>query len=330
MKEKILVTGGAGYIGSHVVRALDRAGYTPVVVDNLMNGYARFVKGYTFYQGDLLDQPFLRNVFAQERPRAVMHFAALNIVGDSYKEPQVYFENNMVGAIHLLKCMLEHDVKEMVFSSTAAVYGEPQQMPIPEDHPLAPINPYGWSKLFIEKMLASYHDAYGMVYASLRYFNAAGADEKGDIGEAHQPETHLIPLVLDVAMGKRPHITIFGRDYDTPDGTCIRDYIHVSDLAQAHLAAFDYVRGHGCGIFNLGSQYGYSVREIIDQVRAVTGKSIPVQEGERRLGDPSRLIAAAGRAKDLLHWQPRHSIEDMIASAWKWHQQRGALSGMRG
>lgn len=317
----ILVTGGAGYIGSHTVRALQRAGYTPVIVDNLSRGHVESIpEGIDFYNMDIAD-PKLVEVMKKHQIIGIMHFAAHSQVGESMQNPAIYYENNVVGSYHLIESARQAGIKHFVFSSTAAVYGEPEVVPIREDAQLHPTNVYGRTKLMIEDMLSDYSAIYGSTYVALRYFNAAGADPSGTIGENHHPETHLIPLVLDAARGKREYITVFGTDYDTPDGTCVRDYIHVNDLASAHVLAMDYLRNGGQSqVFNLGSGNGFSVKEIIETAKAVTGIDIPVQYGDRRAGDPGTLIASSEKIKDLLGWNPQFSnVSDVIKDAWKWH-----------
>lgn len=323
---KVLVTGGAGYIGSHAVRALKQAGDEVVVLDNLIYGHKELAQGEPLIVGDLRDEALLRRVFSEHRFDAVMHFAAYAYVGESVQNPAKYYRNNVASTLNLLDAMREANVHLFIFSSTCATYGEPKEIPIPETHPQNPINPYGASKLMVERILQDYDRAYGLNYVSLRYFNAAGADEAGDIGEDHNPETHLIPLTLDAALGRRPHITIYGADYDTPDGTCVRDYIHVSDLAQAHLLGLRYLANGGkSDVFNLGNGNGFSVREVIETAEKVTGKAIRVVEGERRAGDPARLVGCAEKAKAILGWEPKFTrLETIVATAWKWHQRRFA------
>ena len=317
----ILVTGGAGYIGSHTVRALKQAGYTPIIVDNLSRGHVESIpEGVQFYNMDIAD-PKLVDIMKKHNIVGVMHFAAHSQVGESMVNPAIYYENNVVGSYHLIESARNAGVKHFVFSSTAAVYGEPEVVPIREDAPLHPTNVYGRTKLMIEEMLSDYSAIYGSTYVALRYFNAAGADPSGTIGEDHHPETHLIPLVLDAARGKRENITVFGTDYNTADGTCVRDYIHVNDLATAHVLAMDYLRNGGeSQVFNLGSGNGFSVKEIIETAKEVTGIDIPVQYGDRRAGDPGTLIASSEKIKELLGWDPKFSnVADVIKDAWKWH-----------
>lgn len=319
----ILVLGGAGYIGSHAVYQLIDQGYEAVVIDNLETGHKEALHPKAaFYQGDIRDQAFLQEIFSKEKIEAVMHFAANSIVGESMCNPLKYFNNNVYGAQVLLEVMKEFNVNKIVFSSTAATYGEPKQVPITEDMPTNPTNAYGETKLTMEKLMKWCDIAYGMKFVALRYFNVAGARESAVIGEDHDPETHLIPLVLQVPLGKREYITVFGEDYSTPDGTCIRDYIHVEDLIEAHILAMNYLLKEGqSNIFNLGSNQGFSVKEIIETARVVTGHAIPAQIGTRRAGDPSTLIASSEKAKNILGWQPtRTSIKQIITDAWKWHQ----------
>lgn len=319
----ILVCGGAGYIGSHAVRRLLAAGYDVAVADNLSTGHREAVPASVrFYQGDLRDAAFLDAVFAAEQVQAVMHFAAFSLVGESVEQPLKYYNNNIGGTKSLLDAMVRHGVPYLVFSSTAAVYGEPQRLPIREEDATVPTNPYGESKLAAERMIAWVSKAHGIRSVRLRYFNACGADEAGDIGEAHEPETHLIPLVLQVPLGRRESIAVFGEDYDTPDGTCLRDYIHVCDLADAHILALRYLMAGGeSDVFNLGNGIGYSVRHIIETARRVTGHPIPAVTMPRRAGDPAVLIASGDKARQLLGWQPKmDDPQAMVRSAWNWHR----------
>ncbi|KAF1682873.1 UDP-glucose 4-epimerase GalE [Veillonella sp. R32] len=318
----ILVTGGAGYIGSHTVRALQKAGHTPIVLDNLSRGHVESLPaGVEFINMDIAD-PALVKLLKEKQIDGVMHFAAHSQVGESMTNPMIYYENNVVGSFHLIESVRQAGVKYFVFSSTAAVYGEPEVVPIKEDARLAPTNVYGRTKLMIEQMLQDYSQIYGLRYVALRYFNAAGADSSGEIGEDHTPETHLIPLILEAALGKRPNITIFGTDYDTADGTCVRDYIHVNDLASAHILSMEYLRDGGASnYFNLGSGNGFSVKEIVDATKTVTGVDFPVAIGERRAGDPGTLIASSEKAQTVLGWKPVHSdVTQVIKDAWQWHQ----------
>jgi UDP-arabinose 4-epimerase len=326
MRENILVTGGAGYIGSHVCKALHAAGYAPVTYDNLSSGHDWAVKWGPLERGDILDAPRLNEVFASYKPAAVMHFAALIAVGESVENPAKYYRNNVAGSLSLLEGMREWGVSHFIFSSTAAVYGLPEIVPIPETAKERPINPYGETKLIVERMLRDFSGAYGLNWTALRYFNAAGADPDGEIGEAHDPETHLIPIILEAIQGKRDRVNVFGTDYDTRDGTCVRDYIHVSDLADAHVAALERLRrGGSSGVYNLGNGAGFTVREVIEAAERVTGRAAPVHYGARRPGDPASLIADARRAKDELNWRPRlGSLDDIIGTAWRWHNRSNA------
>ena len=318
----ILVLGGAGYIGSHAVRQLIQAGESVIVVDNLETGHKEAIHDKAkFYLVDIRDEAALREVFIQNKIEAVMHFCANSLVGESVYKPIKYFDNNVGGAINVLKVMKEFNVDKIVFSSTAAVYGEPDQVPILEASKTDPTNPYGASKLMMENMFKWADQAHGIRYVSLRYFNVAGADETGEIGEAHGVETHLIPLVLQVPLGQREFITVFGDDYPTKDGTCIRDYIHVIDLIDAHIKALNYLRNNGkSDVFNLGSGEGFSVKEIIEVARKVTGHPIPEKIDVRRAGDPSTLIASSEKAKAVLNWNPKYTkVETIISDAWRFH-----------
>lgn len=317
----VLVTGGAGYIGSHTVAALLERGEEIVIVDNLQQGHKEALLGGKLYVGDLRDKDFLDTVFKENNIDAVIHFAANSLVGESMKDPGKYYHNNVYGTLCLLEKMNEYNVGKIVFSSTAATYGEPENVPIDEYDRTLPTNAYGETKLAMEKMMNWFDVAHGIQYISLRYFNAAGAHQSGRIGEDHRPETHLVPIVLEAALGKRPHISVFGDDYDTPDGTCIRDYIHVSDLADAHVLAVDRLRGGAdSSIYNLGNGQGFSVKEVIEIARAVTGRDIPMVIEPRRSGDPAVLVASSQRARSELGWNPsRNKLEDIIKSAWNWH-----------
>lgn len=320
---RILVLGGAGYIGSHTALELVKAGHDVVIADNLVTGYRKAIPdGAEFYEGDLRDFDFLDNLFQQEQIDAVIHFAAYSLVGESVTDPLKYYDNNLCGTKILLDAMMKNNVDKIVFSSTAATYGEPENIPILESDRTCPTNPYGETKLAMEKMFKWTAKAHGLRFVSLRYFNACGADESGTIGEAHTPESHLIPLILQVSNGKCETICIYGTDYDTPDGTCIRDYIHVTDLAQAHILAVQYLMDGGeSDIFNLGNGVGYSVREVIETARKVTGHPIPAIETPRRAGDPARLVASSEKARNILGWNPMHdSLEEIIQSAWNWHK----------
>ena len=317
------MTGGAGYIGSHVCKALHAAGYNPVTYDNLSSGHAWAVKWGPLERGDILDAPRLGEVFATYKPAAVMHFAALIAVGESVENPAKYYRNNVSGSLTLLEVMRGQGVSHFVFSSTAAVYGLPEVMPISEMADERPINPYGETKLIVERMLRDFHGAYGQNWTALRYFNAAGADPDGENGEAHDPETHLIPIILEAIQGKRDRVSVFGTDYDRRDGTCVCDYIHVCDLAAAHLAALERLRrGGSSGAYNLGNGAGFSVREVIAAAERITERAAPVHYGAKRLGDPASLIADARRAKDELNWRPcLGSLDDIIGTAWRWHNR---------
>jgi UDP-arabinose 4-epimerase len=320
MAKVILVTGGAGYVGSHACKALAQAGYVPVTLDNMAYGHEWAVRWGPLEPGDILDRQRLDEVFQKHRPEAVMHFAGFAYVGESVENPGKYYRNNVAGTITLLEAMRDHAVKRIVFSSSCATYGVPQQVPIAESHPQNPINPYGASKLMAERMLDDFGRAHGIGSMCLRYFNAAGADPDAETGEDHDPETHLIPLVLYAASGRRPSIAIFGTDYPTPDGTCIRDYIHVSDLATAHVMALRSLeQGAQSGKFNLGTGQGHSVMEVLAVARRVTGRAIQAEVMPRRPGDPPRLVADATRAAAELGWKPAHaSLETQIQHAWNW------------
>ncbi len=316
----ILVCGGAGYIGSHTVSLLAERGFEVCVLDNLQKGHAASVSRFKLYIGDLRDSEVLDRVFTENKIDAVVHFAANSLVGESVKEPLAYYDNNVAATMNLLFAMLRHYVDKIVFSSTAATYGEPERIPILEQDRTLPTNPYGETKLAIERMLKWCGNAYGIRSVCLRYFNAAGAMTDGSIGEDHEPETHLIPIIMQVALGKRPHISVFGDDYPTTDGTCIRDYIHVSDLGDAHILALEHLLSGGeSKIYNLGSGDGYSVRQIIDASRRITGKDIPEKIDARRAGDPATLVASSDRIKSELGWNPVYTLEDIISSAWNWH-----------
>ena len=320
---KILVLGGAGYIGSHTVYELIDAGHEVVIVDNLVTGFREAVHPEAkFYEGDIRDKAFLDSVFEQEKIDGVIHFAASSQVGESMVKPLKYYSNNLCGTEVLLESMVEHGIDKIVFSSTAATYGEPESIPILETDRTHPTNCYGETKLAMEKMFHWSSKAYDLRYVSLRYFNACGAHPNGKIGEAHDPETHLIPLILQVPSGKRADIKIFGDDYDTKDGTCVRDYIHVNDLAQAHILAMEYLaKGGNSDVFNLGNGVGFTVKEVIDVARSVTNHSIPATIEARRAGDPSVLIASSDKAKTVLGWKPKYDdLETIISTAWNWHK----------
>ena len=317
----ILVTGGAGYVGSHAARWLARGGHEVWAYDNLSRGHRAATPAGRLIVGEVTDEPRLQAVFKEHAIEAVMHFAAFALVGESVAEPALYYRNNVAASFSLLDAMRAVGVNKMVFSSTTATYGAPARSPITEDEPQLPINPYGFGKLVVERALVDYASAYGLSYAALRYFNAAGASPDGDLGEDHTPESHLIPNVLQVALGQRERITIFGDDYPTPDGTCIRDYVHVDDLAQAHLLALEKLPpGQGLNL-NLGTGRGHSVRQVIDACRQITGHPIPENVGPRRPGDPPELVADSTRAKEKLGWKPRYSdLESIVESAWRWHR----------
>ncbi|MGB3311961.1 MAG: UDP-glucose 4-epimerase GalE [Nodosilinea sp.] len=323
----ILVTGGAGYIGSHAVMALQQAGYRVLILDNLVYGHRDLVEKVLkteLIEGSTLDKALLKSIFSRYDISAVMHFSAYAYVGESVSDPAKYYENNVVGTLSLLDAMVEAGIKNFVFSSTCATYGVPQEMPITETHPQNPINPYGATKLMVERILTDYDKAYDFRSVRFRYFNAAGADPNGLLGEDHNPETHLIPLVLQTALGKRESISVFGTDYPTPDGTCVRDYIHVCDLADAHILGLEYLlKGGESNVFNLGNGSGFSVREVIDAAARVTGKTIPVVEVERRPGDPPALVGGSDRARSVLGWNPQYAdIDTILTHAWAWHQTR--------
>ncbi len=322
MGENVLVTGGAGYIGSHACKALQRAGFSPVTYDNLATGWQDAVKFGPFEQGDLLDRKRLDEVFAQYRPIAVMHFAALSQVGESIAEPGKYWRNNVMGSLSLIEAAVAADCMNFVFSSTCATYGDQDNVVLDENSPQLPINSYGASKRAIEDILHSFEESNGLRHVIFRYFNVAGADPEGEVGEFHRPETHLVPLMLDAIDGKRDALTIFGTDYDTPDGTCIRDYVHVCDLVDAHVLGLGWLlEGRSSRIFNLGTGAGFSVREVIEQSRDVTNRAVPIVEGPRRAGDCTRLVSGSQRAEDELGWEPsRSTMRQMITDAWRWHQ----------
>lgn len=325
----ILVTGGAGYIGSVAVDDLVESGHEVIVLDNLSRGYVEAVNQKArFYQGDIGNREIVGQICGEHDIEAVMHFSAFAYVGESVEQPGLYYQNNTTQTINLLDELIARGVKKFVFSSTCATYGEPQQIPIDEQHPQKPENPYGWSKFFVEQVLRDYDRSFGLKFASLRYFNACGATTTR--GERHDPETHLIPLILEAAAGKRPHISVFGKDYPTSDGTAIRDYIHVSDLSQAHLLAVEHLRNGGDSEFvNLGNGQGFSVLEVIEAAKSVTGKDIPILIEPRRPGDPSRLIADAAKAREVLGWKPRFtSLDKIIESAWRWHNSTGRSASL--
>jgi UDP-glucose 4-epimerase len=319
----ILIVGGAGYIGSHVNKELNKRGYKTVVFDNLIYGHKEFVKWGEFVLGDLNNKEHIRLVFEKYPIDAVMHFAAFAYVGESVIHPEKYYINNVLNTLNLLSIMKEYNVNKFIFSSTCATYGIPEELPITENHTQNPINPYGQSKLMIERIINDYDKAYGFKYITLRYFNAAGADIDVEIGELHNPETHLIPLVLDVAMGKRENIKIYGTDYNTSDGTCIRDYIHVLDLADAHILSLEYLlKGGKSDVFNLGNGKGYSVKEVIQAARKITCRDIKVVETTRRIGDADVLIGSSKKAENVLWWKPKFfDVDTIIRTAWNWHQK---------
>lgn len=319
----ILVIGGAGYIGSHMCKLLRKRGFLPIVLDNLVHGHREAVKWGPFIQGSLSDTEVLDQVFTRYNITAVMHFAAFCYVGESVSDPGKYYQNNVADTITLIQSMVERGISSFIFSSSAAAYGEPIEVPISESHPLDPINPYGRTKLMVEQILKDFERAYGLKSISLRYFNAAGADPDGEIGEDHNPETHLIPLVMQTALSKRKHIEVYGDDYPTRDGTCVRDYIHINDLAQAHLLALDrLIADGGGGNYNLGNGNGYTVKEVIETARHVTGRPIPANVTAKRTGDPAVLIASSEKARKELGWKPRFGdLTRIIETAWNWHNQ---------
>lgn len=326
-KTTVLITGGAGYIGSHAVLALQRSGYEVIVLDNLVYGHRDLVETVLKTEliiGDTNDRALLDQLFSSRKIDAVMHFSAYAYVGESVTNPDKYYRNNVIGTLTLLEAMKEASINKFVFSSTCATYGIPQQVPIPEDHPQNPINPYGATKVMVERILSDFSVAYDLQSVWFRYFNAAGADPEGLLGEDHDPETHLIPLTLLAALGKRDSISIFGTDYPTPDGTCVRDYIHVTDLASAHILGLEYLlKGGKTTVFNLGNGSGFSVKEVIEATRKVTGKEIKAVECDRRPGDPPSLVGSSEKARQILGWNPQYAdIETIITHAWQWHQKR--------
>src|SRR5512140_960381 len=324
----VLVTGGAGYIGSHALPILRRVGYRPLVLDNLSEGHRAAVGDAELVIGDLGDFGSLRALIRGNRPLAIFHFAAVCSVAESVTDPLRYYETNLVGSFNLLRAALEVGVPRIILSSTAAVYGEPETTPITEEHPTRPINPYGWTKLAVEQMLKDYSKAYDFKYVTFRYFNAAGADPGQGLGEDHRPETHLIPLALRAIMEPDSPLQVFGNDYPTPDGTCVRDYVHVHDLIDAHMRGLEYLLDGGeSDTFNLGSETGYSVKEILDRIESVTGQEVPREYSDRRPGDPARLVASNQHARDVLNWKPEHDLDAIIASAWDW--DRTHLNGYR-
>jgi UDP-glucose 4-epimerase len=320
----ILVTGGAGYIGSHAIKALRAAGFNSVIFDNFSTGHRQFVRDTALVEGDLRNAADLDRAFSSHKIEGVLHFAGKALVPESHRDPALYYEVNLLGGLNLLAAMRKYGVKYFIFSSTCATYGVPENIPIREETNQKPINPYGESKLAFEKSLRWFHESYGVEYLSLRYFNAAGADGDGEFGEDHDPETHLIPLVLDAASGRREHVQVMGTDYPTPDGTCIRDYIHVTDLAEAHVLGLQRLMSGQVSSqpLNLGTGNGHSVRQILETARRITGRNIPAHETGRRAGDPPVLVAAVERAREALNWQAKHSsVEEIVATAWKWHQR---------
>jgi len=320
----VLVVGGAGYIGSHAAHVLQRRGYEVIIYDNLCTGHRELAEGFELIVGDIADSAKLAK--ALSRADAVMHFAAHAYVGESVENPRKYFHNNVTAALALLNSVMDSRVRKFIFSSTAAVYGTPDKSPITESSPRQPVNPYGATKLALENALEAYGRAYGLRFVSFRYFNAAGADESGKIGENHDPETHLIPLILQAIQGKRAALEIFGDDYPTPDGTCIRDYIHVNDLAEAHVLGLEHLSKAESGAMNLGTGKGYSVHEVVAAVEKVTGHKVPTHIGPRRAGDPAELVADPGRAKKLLNWKAKRSLEEIVASAWKWASRNSEVA----
>ncbi|MEE8349378.1 MAG: UDP-glucose 4-epimerase GalE [Acidobacteriota bacterium] len=322
--KSILVTGGGGYIGSHAVRELARSGYHPISLDNLSKGHEKAVLAGDFIQGEIADEELLDTIFQEHKVDAVMHFAALSEVGESVDNPRLYYEQNVVNSLTLLGVMLRHGVRKFVLSSTCATYGDPQRIPIDETHPLNPVNPYGESKLVVERVLREYDRAYGLSFVSLRYFNAAGASLDAQLGESHDPESHLIPRILKVAKGDLVKLQVYGDDYPTPDGTCVRDYIHVLDLASGHVAAYQWLcEGHDSEVFNLGTGQGVSVMELVEAARKLTDREIPLEVSARRPGDPSHLVADPGKAQQRLGWKSEHSdVETLLSTAWAWEQNR--------
>jgi UDP-glucose 4-epimerase len=325
VEKKVLVTGGAGYIGSHACKALSRAGFTPVTIDNLVTGWKDAVKFGPFEQIDLLDKADVDRVFLKHSPVAVMHFAALSQVGESMQKPGLYWQNNVMGSLNLIQAAVDHECMDFVFSSTCATYGDQDNVVLDENSTQQPINAYGASKRSVENILADYQAAFGLNHVIFRYFNVAGADPDGEVGEFHQPETHLVPLILDAIDGKRDALTIFGTDYDTPDGTCIRDYVHVCDLVDAHILGLRWLqKNRGSRIFNLGTGHGFSVREVVNQAGQLTNKPAQIIEGERRPGDCTKLVSGSSRAVSELGWSAnRSNMKQMITDAWRWHQTAG-------
>jgi len=321
--KNVLVVGGAGYIGSHTVLQLAEKGYNPIIVDNLSTGHKKSIEGKIFYNIDACDKDALKEVFKANKINNIIHFAANCYIGESVVNPHKYFKNNLVNILTLLDVMLEFEISNIIYSSTAAIYGSPKYLPIDEDHPKEPICPYGMSKKYIEEIINTYEKAYGIKHVHLRYFNAAGANYQKKIGEDHYPETHIIPLLMKTALGQRKKFTVFGNDYDTKDGTCIRDYIHVVDLASAHVKALEYLNSSEgkSSEFNLGISIGYSVKEIIAKVQDISGIDIELEYAKRRAGDPGVLIASSKKAREVLKWQPKHDLDEIIKSAWAWHSK---------
>ncbi len=317
----VLVIGGAGYIGSHAAHALRRKGYEAIIYDNLSTGHESLATGFELIVGDIADSAKLKPVL--QRVDAVMHFAAHAYVGESVINPRKYFQNNVVAGISLLNAVVDSKVRKFIFSSTCATYGTPAKMPITEDNPRLPVNPYGVSKLALEYALEAYDRAYGLRFVAFRYFNAAGADENGAVGEMHDPETHLIPSVFEAIKGERPELEIYGDDYPTPDGTCVRDYIHVSDLAEAHVLGLDYLEGGKSVALNLGTGHGHSVNEVVSAIERISGRPVPKRVVPRRAGDPAELVADPSRAAKLLDWRARRSLDEIVSTAWRWEQSRG-------
>ncbi|MBN2714704.1 MAG: UDP-glucose 4-epimerase GalE [Deltaproteobacteria bacterium] len=327
MNKSILVTGGAGYIGSHVCKALADKGYRPITFDNLSKGHEWAVQWGPLVKGDIHNTDVLMSAFQEYQPVSVMHFAASIEVGESVADPASYYYNNVSGSLNLVRCMLAAGIDKLVFSSTAATYGIPQSKYIDETHPQQPINPYGMSKLMVERIITDCGHANGLQHIFLRYFNACGADAENTIGESHSPESHLIPIIMQAAGGQRDKLFIFGDDYGTPDGTCLRDYIHVTDLASAHILALEaLLNGAGSNVFNLGNGKGYSVLEILNAAEAVTGKKIPREIHDRREGDPPILVASSEKAKKTLGWKPKKNLEDILSSAWRWHCKQNGIT----
>ena len=326
----ILIVGGAGYIGSHVNKLLNRCGYSTLVLDNLSRGHRDFVRWGKFLPGDAGDRELLDRLFTTHDVQAVMHFAAYAYVGESVGKPSMYYDNNVAKTLVLLDAMVRHGINRFVFSSSCATFGNAERLPIDETHPQRPINPYGYTKLVVENVLRDYDKAYGLKHCIFRYFNAAGADPDGEIGESHDPETHLIPLVLDTAAGLRDVIDVYGDDYDTPDGTCIRDYIHVNDLAEAHRLGMERLfETNTSDDYNLGCGKGYSIMEVLEAAKKITKESIPVRFCERREGDPPSLVGSSQKAERLLGWSPQYSLEDSVTTAWSWHQKMFANHSYR-